>query len=304
MPRPLDHLVIGVTDLDAIGQQFSMLGFTVGAKNRHPWGTENRIVQFSDETFFELITVGDAGLIPPHAPRHFSFGAFVRGALARATGLSMLVLKSADGRADAAEFARLGIGDFEPFEFARKGRRPDGSEAEVAFTLAFAAEAAMPDCAFFTCQQHFPENFWSGAAQTHANGATGITRVSLVADNPSDHHIFLSAFVGERAMRSTSFGIEIEAGGNTAGGKSIGGKSIIEIVSPEGFKFRYGVAAPKAATPRFAGIELGVATLDPIAKAAEVAGVTLNPHANGLVLPATPEFGTVLRFLPSGGGTR
>ncbi len=39
-----------------------------------------------------------------------------------------------------------------------------------------------------------------------------IARVTIVAENPSDHHIFLSSFVGERGMRSTSFGIEIIAG--------------------------------------------------------------------------------------------
>ena len=295
MARALDHFVLGVPDLDASGQRFSLLGFTVGAKNTHPWGTQNRIVQFSDETFLELITVADAGAIPPHAPHRFSFGAFVQDALQRATGLSMLVLKSADAKADAAEFARLGIGDFAPFDFARLGKRPDGSEVEVAFTLAFATEAAMPDCAFFTCQQHFPENFWSKPAQVHANGTEGVARVTLVADNPSDHHIFLSAFVGERAMRSTSFGIEIEAGQNKAG-KS----GIIEIISPEGFRFRYGTNAPQAETPRFAGMELVVTRLDGIAKAAKVMDIALNAHAGGLVLPATAEFGTALRFVPAG----
>lgn len=293
MARPLDHLVIGVPDLDAAGARLAALGFSVGAVNRHPWGTQNRLVQFSDETFFELINVADAALIPPHAPRHFSFGAFVRDALAREPGLSMLVLKSADARADAADFTRLGIGDFEPFDFARKGKRPDGSETEVAFSLAFAATAGMPDCAFFTCQQHFPQNFWSEAAQAHANGAIGITRVTLVAENPSDHHIFLSAFVGERGMRSTSFGIEIEAG---AAAKARGHRALIDILSPEGFAFRYGVPAPQAATPRFAGIEVAVSDL----KLMQETGCPgMLAHSGGLTLPASTDFGTALRFVPA-----
>ncbi|KAF0231241.1 MAG: hypothetical protein FD175_1110 [Beijerinckiaceae bacterium] len=299
MPRPLDHFVIGVADLDAAGAHFAALGFTVGAKNRHPWGTENRIVQFADQTFLELVTVGDAGAIPPHGPRHFSFGAFVRDALARRSGLSMLVLKSTDGQADAAEFAKLGIGDFEAFDFARKGRRPDGSEVEVAFTLAFAADAAMPGCAFFTCQHHFPQNFWSETAQKHANGASGVARVTLVADNPSDHHIFLSAFVGERALRSTSFGIEIEAGQGPSGGHGV-----IEIISAEGFAFRYGTTAPKAETPVFAGLEVAVPALGPVEAGAAAAGITPLRHAGGLTLPATTDFGTTMRFIETGQATR
>ena len=31
----------------------------------------------------------------------------------------------------------------------------------------------------------------------------------MVADNPTDHHIFLSAFAGERELQSTSAGITI-----------------------------------------------------------------------------------------------
>lgn len=290
MARPLDHLVIGVPDLDAAGARLAALGFSVGAVNRHPWGTQNRLVQFSDETFFELINVADAALIPPHAPRRFSFGAFVRDALTRAPGLAMLVLKSTDARADAADFTRLGIGDFEPFDFSRKGRKPDGSETEVAFSLAFAAEAGMPDCGFFTCQQHFPQNFWSEAAQAHTNGAIGITRVTLVAENPSDHHIFLAAFVGERGMRSTSFGIEIEAG---ATAKARGHRALIDILSPEGFAFRYGVPAPAATTPRFAGIEVALPALDKLHDG------TLIAHGGGLTLPASTDFGTALRFVPA-----
>ena len=70
------------------------LGFTVGARNRHPpaWGTQNHIVQFPG-VFIELLAIGDTTRIAPHAPRHFSFGAFNRDFLARGEGLSMLVLE-------------------------------------------------------------------------------------------------------------------------------------------------------------------------------------------------------------------
>lgn len=284
MARSLDHLVIGCPDLDAAGGMLEQLGFVVGGRNRHPWGTENRIVQFSDETFLELITVAEPGLIPAHGERHFSFGAFVRDALARRPGLSMLVLRSTDAKADAAAFEAAGIGDFRPFDFARKGRRPDGSETELAFSLAFAADAAMPECGFFTCQQHFPQNFWSGAAQAHPNGARGIARVSLVAENPSDHHIFLAAFADNREMRATSTGIEIEAG-----------LGLIEVTSPEGFAFRYGEAPPAMERPFFAGIEIAGADLRRLQQAAEPGMIA---HRGGLTLPAR-HLGTAIRFIAS-----
>ena len=46
MTRRIDHLVVAVRDLDGAAAFYERLGFQVGARNRHPWGTENRIVQF------------------------------------------------------------------------------------------------------------------------------------------------------------------------------------------------------------------------------------------------------------------
>jgi hypothetical protein len=193
--RHIDHLVVAVRDLDAAGVAYTDLGFQVGARNRHPWGTENRIIQFP-RAFIELITVAPDAEIPPHAPGRFSFGAFVRDYLAKREGLAMLVLGSEDAEADAAEFAAKGIGAFAPFHFARTGRAPDGTETRVAFTLAFAVDEAAPEAGFFTCQQHFPEAFWNPRLQTHPNGATGIAAVEFGAPEPTQHMPFLAAFTG------------------------------------------------------------------------------------------------------------
>jgi len=197
--RRFDHLVIAVRDLDAAAGFYERIGFQVGQRNRHPWGTENRLIQFRS-SFLELITVGDdPKAIPPHEPGRFSFGAFVRDYLERREGGAMFVLDSADGEADAAEFARLGIGRFEPFFFERKGRRPDGSETHVAFTLAFAMDPALPGTSFFVCHQHYPENFWNPEFQMHPNGAANIRDVTLDVAEPSRHAQFLSGYVAAAA---------------------------------------------------------------------------------------------------------
>src|SRR5215467_1775068 len=92
MPRGLDHIVHAVHDLDAAGALYQRLGFTVGARNKHPWGTHNRIVQFPG-VFIELLAIGEAELISPPRPHVFSFGAFTQDFLARHEGLAMLVLE-------------------------------------------------------------------------------------------------------------------------------------------------------------------------------------------------------------------
>ena len=98
----------------------------------------------------------------------------------------MMAMRSADAEADRRGFEAAGIGGFARFDFARKGRRPDGREVEVAFSLAFAASPALPETGFFVCQQHFPENFWSRAAQVHPNGALGVAGLTLVGERPGE----------------------------------------------------------------------------------------------------------------------
>lgn len=194
--RRIDHLVLAVRDLEAAADFYRGLGFQVGQRNRHPWGTENRLVQFQT-SFLELITVGDdPAAIPPHEPGRFSFGAFVRDYLEKREGFAMFVLDSTNAKSDATMFAEKGIGGFEPFFFERKGRRPDGTETRVAFTLAFARDPALPDASFFVCQQHCPEDFWNPAFQVHPNGATGIGSVTLKVRDPSRHAGFLAGFTG------------------------------------------------------------------------------------------------------------
>src|SRR5215218_1730404 len=116
----------------------------VGSRNRHPWGTHNRIVQFPG-VFVELLAIGEMERIPSPRPRSISFGAFTREFLGRGEGLSMLVLEGKGAAADAEAFRAAGIGDFDVFDFEREGKRPDGSTVKVAFSLAFARDTQAPD---------------------------------------------------------------------------------------------------------------------------------------------------------------
>lgn len=282
-PRGLDHLVIGVRDLDAAGHFYERLGFRVGARNRHPWGTENRIVQFPG-SFLELITVGDPGIIPPHAPRRFSFGAFVRDALERGEGMSMLVLESRDAKADSEIFREAGIGDFEPFFFERQARRPDGSEARVAFSLAFARNEGASDCGFFACQQHEPLNFWNPAFQEHANGASGLAATILVAENPTDHHVFLSAYTGERSLKSNSLGVSAPLP-----------RGRFDILTPHAL-FQLFAGEEGAAGPRFAGFAVAVPDLEAVRRLLAAGDVPSMQVGERIIVPSRAAMGCMIAF--------
>jgi catechol 2,3-dioxygenase-like lactoylglutathione lyase family enzyme len=281
--RGLDHLVIGVADLDAAGSFYEKLGFRVGARNRHPWGTENRIVQFPG-AFLELITIGDATLIPPHAPRSFSFGAFVRDALARGEGMSMQVLESQDAAGDANGFRAAGIGDFEPFFFERQARRPDGSEVRVAFALAFAENPAARDCGFFLCQQLEPQNFWNPAFQQHENKASGLSAVFMVAQEPAAQANFLAGFSGAASFATPEAGLRLPLP-----------RGRIEVMTP-------GAASTmldddgRQEQAYFAGFAVTAPDLEPIRSRLAERDIAHHREGARLVVPAGAAFGCTIVF--------
>jgi catechol 2,3-dioxygenase-like lactoylglutathione lyase family enzyme len=284
-PKGLDHLVIAVRDVDKAAALYHRLGFQVGKRNRHPWGTENRIVQFPG-CFLELITVGEGAGVPPHARHNFSFGAFVKDALQRGQGLAMLVLDSMDAKADAASFKADGIGDFEPFFFERQGVRPDGTPKRVAFTLAFAEDRMARHCGFFTCQQHEPQNFWDAEFQKHDNGATGIAAAFMVADNPTDHHIFLEAFTGQRGPRSSSLGLSLPLA-----------RGRLDVMTPAAASLMLGGQhKAQAGQSHFAGFAIDVADLDAIKARLSHEAIPHSQMGSRIVVPAEAGMGAAIAF--------
>lgn len=266
--RGLDHVVIAVRDLDRAAEAFEALGFTLTPRARHPWGTENRLVQL-DGTFLELLTVPAGASIVPATGTAFSFGRFNQDFLQKREGASMLVLDSTSAAEDRAAFVAAGLPVFDPFSFGREATAPDGSVRKVGFDLTFTRDADAPETGFFTCHNLYPENFWKPEFQRHANGATALAEVILVARDPADHHVFLEAFAGVRELRATSLGIECQ----TARGK-------ISILSPVAYQHLFGQPAadalpeqlPCIAALRVTGASVAARRIIP---AADLCGVTL-----------------------------
>ncbi|MEJ8475596.1 VOC family protein [Roseibium algae] len=268
MARGLDHLVVAVNDLEAAGSAWEALGFTVTSENRHPWGTVNRIIQL-DGFFVELLGIADQTLIEEPVEGAFSFGAFNRDFLTSRQGASMLVVESSDPAGDQAAYKELGLDTYLPFSFERIATFKDGSTGKVAFDLTFLTDALLPGLAFFSCLNRYPETFWNKEFQVHANGASAIKAVYLVAKDPSDHHEFLGGLTGQREMRATSFGLELETP-----------RGLVRVLNPDTYRFSVGDAASSSldhALPQIAAIELTCTGLEArkVIPANELFGLTL-----------------------------
>jgi catechol 2,3-dioxygenase-like lactoylglutathione lyase family enzyme len=284
MPGGLDHLAHAVRDLDAAAELYRRLGFTVGARNRHAWGTHNRLVQ-TPGFFVELLTVAEPEKLGSDG---FSalFGTFNRLFLKDQEGLSLLILESSDAAADAARFRSAGIGASDVMRFEREGKRPDGSTVKVGFSLAFARDAKAPAVGFAVCQQHFPENFWNPAFQQHPNTVSGIAAAVVVSEDPRDHEAFLSAFTGVRADSLHASGITAP----TSRGE-------ISVVDPVAFRSRFAVEPPDVSRgARLAAAQFRVRDRAALSAALERGGIAASSSRGATIVGPQIALGATLVF--------
>jgi hypothetical protein len=284
-PRGLDHIVHAVRDLDAVADCYARMGFLVGGRNRHPWGTHNRLVQLPG-FFIELLTVAEPDKLGDDGfSKHF--GAFNQAFLREREGLSMLLLESADPKKDASQLAAAHIAASEPLTFEREGLRPDGSAVKLGFTLTFARDPwEAPATRFAVCHHRAPDDFWNPAFHQHANTAKQIDGVVLVSDNPSDHHIFLSALVNERELLATSAGLTVR----TPRGE-------IQVMTPQAYGHHFGVPAPDVIHDEsLAALRIGVGEMAAVTAALQAGKVPFQSHRGRVIVGPKPAHGATLIF--------
>jgi hypothetical protein len=284
MPRGLDHIVHTVRDLDAAADLYRRAGFIVGARNRHAWGTHNHLVQLPG-FFMELFAVAEPARLTGEGFAAL-FGDFNRRFLERREGLSFMMLESQDVPADAAQFRAAGFARSEAMHFERAGKGADGSTVTVGFSLAFARDPGAPDIGFAVCRQHHPQHFWNAALQQHLNGVTGVAGAVLVAQNPADHHIFLSAFSGER---------ELHAGSGVLLAPTPRGD--IRVMDPAAFRARFGIDAPDCTGgARLAAVRFAVRERKALHAALNAGGIAFAEHMNQTVVAPAAALGATLVF--------
>ena len=286
----IDHIVFSVHDLDAAADDCARLGFTATPRAHHPWGTDNRLVQFSGANFIELVEVAHPELIQEHQPDRdppwFSFGAFNRDFLCDASGMSMMVLASTDAKADHARFRAAGLWEFERFGFERKAPQVDGTSLDVAFELAHTALPGTTHAGFFTCHNKFPENFWKPEFQRHANGATAIVEAVLVAPVPADLNQAAAAYAGSQAA-AIDGGFRVPCGDHA-----------LTILDPAAAERRFGELVGDGPAIRFIAMGIEIGSIDAV-ESLTVEGD--RPQRAGGRLTITPAGlgGTILEFVQS-----
>ncbi|MEM9046149.1 MAG: VOC family protein [Pseudomonadota bacterium] len=265
-PRSFDHIVVVVRDLDAAAARYEALGFTLTPRAQHPdhMGTSNRLAQFANQTFIELLEIDRPETCAPHGDTFFSFGQHAQSFLSEGEeGMAMMVFAGQNAPTDAADFAEAGFGAFAPFDFGRKATLPDGEIVEVGFSLAYALPPGLGRVGFFTCHNHFPQNFWKPAFWEHANGATGMTEIYLCVSDPEAHRADLELLTGAPA-RPVTGGLAYQGGPEQQ----------MHLISPERVTQLTGLSDIQV--PGFAGVGL-TGMRGPLIAPADASGLFLRP---------------------------
>ncbi len=285
--RTYDHLVLCVDDLDAARIFYTCAGFNMTPVAVHPFGTHNSLAQLQG-SFLEVLSVNDASLIVDHGPRRFSFSGFNRDFLEHHEGFSMVVCQGEDASQDAAEFATKGLSDYEPFDFSRKARLPDGTQVTVSFSLAFVSHADMPESAFFTCHQHAPEYFWKPEYQCHENTARSIVETIMVASDPARYTEFFGKLLNS-PVKSNDQNLLAFA---TSGG-------IFTLMTQAQWRQRFiGEKSPDLSQgPRMAGFTIAVDSLEKATQCLSKNDIAFRPSQSGIFISAKTAHGCVIEFI-------
>lgn len=290
MTKRIDHLVIVNDDLDALAAVYKALGFQVGGRNRHDWGTLNHIAQF-DGAFLELLSTEEGYVHPPEDAPVAPFSYQITQDLdAGRAGVSMLVLSSDDAAADHKAWSAEGYAAPKTLYFERTGQGAGGVPTKVAFSLAFAASPAVPGAGFFVCQQHHPENFWFADRQVHENGVTGIAQVTLVAADQAGAADFVASYSGVAGTARAGWtGQAFE----TAAGR-------VQLATPDDAATHYpeGALSPMHASGGFVAVHFGTADMRQTQAALDAGSVRYRVADSRIIVDASDALGVCLIFEP------
>lgn len=272
----IDHLMLVVPDIDAAGRAYARLGFDVQPRGVHSHlGTANHLMIF-EKDYLELLGV----ITPMPVNEHYRQIAAEGGALAN--------IALATGGADLAHAAWIEAG-LKPEPVLAFDRAVDiaGREERAAFRIVRLPYAARPGVGLFVCEHRTPQFVYRPEWANHANGAVGLSSVSVLAADPQIYAAAAARVFGAGAVRPNPDGLRVETGA-----------APIRYLGPAGFKRLFPGMAPPRQDDHCAVMSIRVKDIDRAMLLLKANGVAFNrPTPGRLIVPHNEAANVILEFV-------
>jgi hypothetical protein len=240
----IDHVLVGVADLEAARQTWRRLGFVVTPRGRHiGWGTANYCIMFPDD-YVELLGIVDAT----------QYVAGLDTLLAqRGEGLLRLSLATFDADGAHAELAAHGLSPQPVQDLKRELELPEGTVLPR-FKLVHLPADTVPGLPLFLCHHLTPDLLRRPDWLLHPNGATGIAAMTVVVDDPPALQAACEKLFGAGSSNLTDHLLAV-----------ITGQAAILFVRPDDLEsILPDLPVQTQATPWIASLTFAVPSLEPV----------------------------------------
>lgn len=274
----IDHVIIGVRDLDRARRGWTRLGFTLSPRGRHiGQATANYCIMFPGD-YLELL-----GIVGDDAQSHR-----LQAFLARREGIvgPAFALSGTPAAARTA-LTRLGLHPSEPRALGRQLELPEGTVVPR-FSLINLPPEETPGLDCFLCGHLTPELMRRPEWLVHANGAVGIRTIHVLVAETAPLLPALDRLFGLHEVTTTDAVVSVRAG-----------RHRIQFSTLDDFLTMYpGVDLPADfPLPGAAALELAIADRERTADYLTQWQVAFDEWPDGrLAVPAREADGTLLLF--------
>lgn len=182
MIHAIDHIVIAGPELKSLSASFKSLGFTVVGGGRHPIGSYNNLIGLQDGAYIELLSFYE------DSPNHYWWDAVHE----RGGGLIDFCMRTDDVRADYAAFQAQGV-EMSPLVGLSRVRVDGYQLAWLNNEVYGPYQGLIP----FVIEDESPREERVPKEKHHANGVTGIDRITLATSDLELARRIIGAALGQ-----------------------------------------------------------------------------------------------------------
>ena len=276
--RGIDHIVVGVRELEQAAAQWQRLGFTTTTVGRHIGWTTANICVMLEEGYIELLTG-----VEPAAPRH----ALAELLAQRGEGGLGIALATDDAAGTAAAWRRIGLEVTGPESLARR-LRSDGDEIELRFRNVTPRLCELSGLACFACFHETPESLRRPEWLRHANGALRLRSCTILADPPDAVAAALTRLLGNHTVATTDNVITFHLG-----------RQALVVAPVEDVRLFHPELAELEASPlpRLVAAEIEVLDLQTTRRVLERQGIPYSTGPDGILLDPAMTHGLAIELV-------